>query len=78
MKKLFTLAFWDYAGERSLKTAIQVLLSGGLLGPEIFGWDWKEIASIALASAAISIGTSVLAYKGDGTDDPNAGIGGGD
>lgn len=74
MRKFFSLAFWDYAGERALKTAIQVLLAGGLLGPEVFAWDWKQIASIAGAAAVISIGTSLLAFKGDGTDDPNQGV----
>lgn len=68
MKKFFTLAFWDYALERALKTAIQVLISGGLLGQELFSWDWAEIASLAGAAALTSVAMSFLAFKGDGSD----------
>ena len=71
MRKFFTLGFWDYALERALKTAIQVLISGGLLGQELFAWDWAEIASLAGAAALTSIAMSFLAFKGDGTDNAN-------
>ena len=71
MRKFFTLGFWDYALERALKTAIQVLVAGGLLGQDLFAWDWQEIASLSGAAALTSVAMSFLAYKGDGTDDPN-------
>lgn len=46
MKKYFTFAFWDYAGERALKTAIQSLFVGGLIGGGLFSLDWAEIGSL--------------------------------
>lgn len=71
MKKYFTLEFWDYAGERALKTVIQALLAGGLIGGAFFGLDGAEIASVAGGTAVLSIATSFLTYRGDGTDDAN-------
>jgi hypothetical protein len=71
MKKYFTAQFWDYAGERALKTIIQTLFAGGLLGGPAFGLDWLEIASLAGGTALASIATSVFFYKGDGSDNPS-------
>lgn len=71
MKKYFTASFWDYAGERALKTLIQALFAGGLIGSGLFDLDWAAIGSLAGGTAVASILTSVLFYRGDGTDDPN-------
>lgn len=71
MKKYFTLAFWDYAGERALKTLTQALFAGGLIGSGLFGLDWAEIGSLAGGTALASIATSLLFYRGDGTDNPD-------
>lgn len=71
MRKFLTLQFFDYAGERALKTVVQTLLAGGLIGAGIFGLNWGEIASIAGGTAIASIATSVLVYRGDGSDDPS-------
>lgn len=71
MKKYFTFAFWDYAGERALKTAIQSLFVGGLIGGGLFSLDWAEIGSLTGGMAFASILTSILFYKGDGSDDPD-------
>lgn len=71
MKKYFSLKFWDYAFERALKTAIQALFVGGFIGGELFNLDWAEIGSLTGGMALASILTSVLFYKGDGSDDPN-------
>lgn len=71
MKKYFSLVFWDYAGERALKTAIQALFVGGFIGGGLFSLDWAEIGSITGGMALASILTSILFYKGDGSDDPN-------
>ena len=68
MEKYFTLKFWNYAGERALKTAIQALVAGGLIGGGLFALDWLEIASLAGGTVVLSIATSILVYKGDGTD----------
>lgn len=71
MRKYFSLKFWDYALERALKTAIQALFVGGLVGGGIFDLPWGEIASITGGMAFASILTSILFFKGDGSDDPN-------
>lgn len=71
MGKYFKLYFWDYASERALKTVIQALIAAGLIGGGFFGLDWPEIASLAGGTALMSVATSFLMYKGDGTDDPN-------
>lgn len=71
MKKYFTVKFWDYALERALKTAIQALFVGGFLGSDLFGMDWAQIGSLSGGMALASILTSVLFYKGDGSDNPN-------
>lgn len=71
MKKYFTTAFWDYAGERALKSVIQALFVGGLLGAPLFELDAAAIASLAGGYGIASIATSILFYKGDGSDNPN-------
>lgn len=71
MKKLFTVSFLDYAGERALKTAIQALFVSGGIGGPLFDLDWAEIGSLTGGMALASFLTSILFYKGDGTDDPN-------
>lgn len=71
MKKYFTLKFWDYAFERALKTAIQALFVGGLIGDKLFALDWTEIGSLTGGMAFASVLTSVLFYKGDGSDNPS-------
>lgn len=47
MKKYVSASFWDYAGERALKTAIQALFVSGLVGGNLFDLDWTEIGSLA-------------------------------
>lgn len=71
MRKFFSAAFWNYSLERALKTVIQALFVGGLIGEQLFNLNWAEIASLSGGMALASILTSVLLYKGDGTDDPN-------
>lgn len=71
MRKYVSAKFWDYALERALKTAIQALFVGGLVGGGIFDLPWSEIGSITGGMAFASILTSILFYKGDGSDDPN-------
>lgn len=71
MRKWFTLGFWNYAGERAVKTAIQSLISAGLIGGGLFDLDWQGIASVAGGMVIASLATSALVYKGDGTDDPD-------
>jgi len=71
LRKYLSLKFWDYALERALKTAIQALFVGGLIGGGLFDLPWAEIGSLTGGMALASILTSVLFYKGDGSDDPD-------
>ena len=71
MKKYFSTQFWDYAGERALKTAIQGLFVAGLLGGGLFDLNVLEIVSVAGGLVLASLATAVISYKGDGTDDPD-------
>lgn len=71
MRKYVSVRFWDYALERALKTAIQALFVSGFIGGGLFDLPWAEIGSITGGMALASILTSVLFYKGDGSDDPN-------
>lgn len=71
MKKFFTVSFWDYAGERALKSVIQALFVTGMVGAPLFDLDWAAIASLSGGYGIASILTSILFYKGDGSDDPN-------
>lgn len=68
MGKYFTIAFWNYAGERAIKTAIQALFATGLIGGGLFDLDWQGIASVAGGMVLASLATSTLLYKGDGSD----------
>ena len=55
--------FWEYAGERSIKTVAQTALatmSVGAVG--IFDVDWVNVASVAALSGVMSLLTSVLQY----------------
>lgn len=71
MRKYLSLAFWDYAGERALKTVIQALFAGGLIGSGLFDLDAGAIVSLSLGTSLASVATSFLFYRGDGTDDPD-------
>jgi hypothetical protein len=71
MRKFATAAFWDYAGERVLKTVLQTGFIAGILGQPILGLDLVGVASLAVGTGLASLATAVLAYKGDGTDNPN-------
>lgn len=71
MKKYFTIDFWNYSGERALKTLIQALFAAGLIGNGLFDIDWAQLWSLAFGTALASVATSILFYKGDGTDNPD-------
>lgn len=71
MKKYFSIRFVDYAGERALKTVIQALFVGGFVGGGLLDMDWTAIASLSGGMAIASILTSILFYKGDGSDNPD-------
>lgn len=71
MRKYVSASFWDYAGERALKTAIQALFVSGLVGGGLFSLDWMEIGSLTGGMAFASILTSIVMFRGDGTDNPD-------
>lgn len=61
---MFTLHFWNYAGERAIKTFAQAALAylgTGAVG--LFGIDFAGLISIAGLSALLSILTSVITHN---------------
>ena len=80
MKRLSALIskdFWDYAGERAIKTAAQVAVASigsGTVG--IIQVDFLGILSLAGGSALVSILTSIANFDkiaaGETTDTPDA------
>jgi hypothetical protein len=63
--KFFSLEFWSYAGERSIKTVAQAaiaFLGSGSVG--LFTIDWAGLASVSLGAGLLSLLTSV-AFKKD-------------
>lgn len=58
---MFNLQFWNYAGERALKTVAQAALAflgTGSIG--LFEIDWVSLASVSLGSGLLSILTSIV------------------
>jgi len=63
---MFTLEFWNYAGERAIKTVAQsalAFLGGGTVG--LFTIDWTSLASVSLGAGLLSILTSIVSQKSD-------------
>jgi len=63
--KLFSWEFWNYAGERSVKTVSQAaiaFLGSGSVG--LFTIDWAGLASVSLGAGLLSLLTSI-AFKKD-------------
>ena len=62
--KIFTRAFWSYAGERAVKTvaqtAIAALTVGGVTG--VLDVAWVPLASGVALAGLVSVLTSVLSY----------------
>lgn len=61
---MFTLQFWNYAGERAIKTFAQAALA--FLGTGAIGFfeiDWTALVSVALGASFLSILTSVVTKK---------------
>jgi hypothetical protein len=62
--KFFSIEFWSYAGERSLKTVAQAALAflgSGSIG--LFTIDWVSLASVSLGAGLLSVLTSVISHK---------------
>ena len=61
---MFSLAFWQYAGERAIKTVAQAALAflgTGTVG--LFAIDWYSITSVSLGAGLLSILTSIVTKK---------------
>ena len=61
---MFNLQFWQYAGERAIKTVAQAaiaFLGTGTIG--LFEIDWAGIASVSLGAGFLSILTSIISKK---------------
>jgi len=63
---MFTVDFWRYAGERSIKTLAQAALAflgTGTVG--LFTIDWYSLASVSLGAGLLSILTSIVTLRVD-------------
>ena len=61
MDKLKT--YWNYAGERALKTIAQVAIATiGVTAAGLFDVDWLQVASVSALAGVMSLLTSVLQY----------------
>jgi len=61
---MFSLHFWQYAGERAIKTVAQAALAflgTGTVG--LFTIDWYSLASVSLGAGLLSILTSIVTKK---------------
>lgn len=61
---MFSWDFWNYAGERAIKTVAQAAiayLGSGTVG--LFEIDWAGMASVSLGAGLLSILTSVATKK---------------
>ena len=57
------IAYWDFAGERALKTCAQVALATiGVTAAGIMEVDWLQVLSVSALAGIMSLLTSVLTY----------------
>lgn len=61
---MFSWDFWNYAGERAIKTVAQAAIAyigSGTVG--LFQIDWAGMASVSLGAGLLSILTSIATKK---------------
>lgn len=61
---MFSWEFWNYAGERAIKTVAQAALAylgSGTVG--LFTIDWAGMASVSLGAGLLSVLTSIATKK---------------
>ena len=57
------IKYWDYAGERAVKTVAQAALATiGVGAMGVFDVDWLNVVSVAALAGIVSLLTSVLGY----------------
>ena len=57
------MKYWDYAGERAVKTVAQVAIATiGVGAAGILEVDWANVASVSALAGIMSMLTSVLQY----------------
>lgn len=57
------IAYWNFAGERALKTCAQVALASiGVTAAGIMEVDWLQVLSVSALAGIMSLLTSVLTY----------------
>ena len=57
------IAYWNFAGERALKTCAQVALATiGVTAAGIIEVDWLQVLSVSALAGIMSLLTSVLTY----------------
>ena len=57
------IAYWDFAGERAVKTVAQVALATiGVTAAGIIEVDWLQVLSVSALAGIMSLLTSVLTY----------------
>ena len=55
--------YWNYAGERALKTCAQVALATiGVNAAGLLDVDWVQVLSVSALAGVMSLLTSVLTY----------------
>ena len=61
---MFSWDFWNYAGERAIKTVAQAAsayIGSGTVG--LFEIDWAGMASVSLGAGLLSVLTSIATKK---------------
>ncbi len=57
------IAYWNFAGERAVKTCAQVALATiGVTAAGIIEVDWLQVLSVSALAGIMSLLTSVLTY----------------
>lgn len=62
------MAYWNYAGERAVKTVAQTMIATiGVDAIGILSVDWVNVVSVAALAGVMSLLTSVLVYDKEGS-----------
>lgn len=63
MKKWKWISYWDFAGERAIKTVAQVAIASiGATAVGVLDVDWIQVLSVSGLAGIMSLLTSVLTY----------------